>query len=115
VAVGTATYDADLRARLEGPSAASAWDPPRLLAGACRVALILGVASVPFSICLISGALGVLAVIARPRAAPRDGRADRPGLRNLGDRALGGRGCRPVLRPPLAVKQPRLTICGLSN
>jgi hypothetical protein len=85
VAVGTANHAAELRRQLgdlppeyawEEPDAApspaadrgSAAKPASTAAG--RVALILGIASVPLSICVIGGILGVLAVLASARSAP---------------------------------------------
>jgi hypothetical protein len=85
VAVGTADHAAELRRQLGGlppqytweaadpaPSAApdpgSTATPASTAAG--RVALILGIASVPLSICVIGGILGILAVVASVRGAP---------------------------------------------
>ncbi|HEX5202921.1 MAG TPA: DUF1707 domain-containing protein [Actinoplanes sp.] len=68
-AVGTATRASQLRLQVSdlppayawGGSAAAVTEPP---SGAGRIALILGVASVPMSICGVGLVLGILAVIA---------------------------------------------------
>jgi hypothetical protein len=76
-AVGSATYASELRAQLGGLPSAYAWAPPAPQApptAAGRVALILGIASVPFSFCLIGGVLGLLAVIASRRGGPAGSR-----------------------------------------
>ena len=71
-AVGAATYAADLRAQLSGLPAAYAWHPapPAAPAPPGRTALILGVASIPLSCCVIGGVLGVLAVLAGRGSGP---------------------------------------------
>lgn len=75
-AVGTATYASELRTQLAGLPPAYAWGPPPPApppAAAGRIALVLGLASVPFSICLVGGVLGLLAVIASRRGGPVPG------------------------------------------
>lgn len=74
-AVGAATHMSQLRLQISDLPPAYAWgkpDPPpaepSLAAG--RVALILGIASVPLSLCVIGGVLGILAVIAGRNAGP---------------------------------------------
>jgi hypothetical protein len=75
VAVGTATYASQLRLQVADLPPAYAWiepaaPPPGASPAAGRIALIFGIASVPMSICLIGGILGILAVIASRNAAP---------------------------------------------
>jgi hypothetical protein len=64
-AVGTASYASQLSLQVSDLPPAYAWgrpaEPPR---ASGRIALILGIASVPLSVCLIGGILGLLAVIA---------------------------------------------------
>ncbi|MFI5892326.1 DUF1707 domain-containing protein [Actinoplanes sp. NPDC051513] len=77
-AVGTATHASQLRLQISDLPSAYAWgestvtvtEPP---AGAGRIALILGIASVPLSICGIGLVLGLLAVIASRTPGPRRG------------------------------------------
>jgi hypothetical protein len=76
--VGTATYAGDLRDQLAGLPPPYAWDeppapPPPAASG--RIALILGIASVPLSLCAVGGIFGVLAVIASRNAVPAAGGA----------------------------------------
>lgn len=78
---GTATYASELRAQLAGLPPAYAWEPepvrpappPPASAASGRIALILGIASVPLSFCLVGGVLGVLAVVASRRGGPAPG------------------------------------------
>jgi hypothetical protein len=84
VAVGTANHAAELRRQLGDLPPEYAWEepdatPPAADRGSAtkpgstaagRVALILGIASVPLSICVIGGILGVLAVLASARSSP---------------------------------------------
>ncbi|WP_433359712.1 DUF1707 SHOCT-like domain-containing protein [Actinoplanes sp. CA-142083] len=88
-AVGTATHASQLRLQISDLPPAYAWgvsspsavsEPP---AGAGRIALILGIASLPLSICGIGLILGVLAVIA----------SRSPGRRRGVSAALIGRVC----------------------
>src|SRR4051812_48073108 len=67
---GTATYASELADQLAGLPPPYVWQAPPPAPAAGRVALILGVASVPFSICGIGAVLGILAVVAS-RGAPR--------------------------------------------
>jgi hypothetical protein len=69
--VGTATYASELADQLTGLPEPYVWDvpaepPPTPSSG--RAALILGIASVPMSLCVIGGLLGLLAVIASRHA-----------------------------------------------
>jgi hypothetical protein len=84
VAVGTANHAAELRRQLGDLPPEYAWEEPDATLPAAdrgsatkpastaagRVALILGIASVPLSICVIGGILGVLAVLASARSSP---------------------------------------------
>jgi hypothetical protein len=77
-AVGTATHVSQLRLQVSDLPPAYAWgkpDPPPAepSPAAGRVALILGIASVPLSLCAIGGVLGILAVIASRNGGPRPG------------------------------------------
>ncbi|GIE97324.1 DUF1707 SHOCT-like domain-containing protein [Paractinoplanes rishiriensis] len=65
-AVGTATYASELSFQVSDLPPAYAWGAraaPAEPRAAGRIALILGIASVPLSFCAIGGILGVLAVI----------------------------------------------------
>lgn len=62
--VGTATYASELADQVADLPPPYTWTLPPPPPAAGRVALILGIASVPFSMCLIGGILGILAVIA---------------------------------------------------
>ncbi len=75
-AIGTATYAGELQAQLAGLPPEYGWGPPApppAPAAAGRVALILGLASVPLSFCLIGGVLGILAVLASRGGGPVPG------------------------------------------
>src|SRR5262249_14841585 len=79
VAVGAAPRASRLRLQVSDLPTAYAWGapvPPVVEAppGSGRVALILGIASVPFSMCGIGLVLGLLAVIASRNGGPRTGR-----------------------------------------
>lgn len=68
-AVGTATRESELRSQIADLPAAYTWGPvSEVNPAAGRVALILGIASVPLSVCVIGGILGTLAVIASRNA-----------------------------------------------
>jgi hypothetical protein len=72
-AVGTATYESQLRLQLSDLPPAYLWGerttpPPEPSPASGRVALVLGIASVPLSICAIGGVLGILAVVASRNA-----------------------------------------------
>jgi hypothetical protein len=70
--VGTATYASELADQVADlPPPYTLAQPPPATAGnaAGNVALILGIASVPLSICAVGGVLGVLAVLASRGAA----------------------------------------------
>jgi hypothetical protein len=79
-AVGTATYASELSRQVSDLPPAYAWASPAPPASPAspveqrpasgRIALILGIASVPLAICLIGGILGILAVVASRNAAP---------------------------------------------
>ncbi|HEY0002172.1 MAG TPA: DUF1707 domain-containing protein [Actinoplanes sp.] len=74
--VGSATYAGELRDQLADLPQPYAWDeppdpPPPAVSG--RVALVLGIASVPLSICVLGGILGILAVLASRNATPAPG------------------------------------------
>lgn len=62
-AVSTATHASDLRRQVADLPPAYAWEPEPAAPGG-RIALILGIASVPLSLCAVGGILGLLAVIA---------------------------------------------------
>jgi hypothetical protein len=94
-AVGAATYVWQLHQQLQDLPVRTEWRPaastpppappqPPPSAAAGRVALILGIASVPLSICVVGGVLGVLAVIASLRA----GRPE-PGERRVSAALIG--------------------------
>jgi hypothetical protein len=75
-AVGTATHSSQLRLQLSDLPSAYTWrhaPSPEPATAAGRVALILGIASVPLAICLVGGILGILAVIASRNGGPRPG------------------------------------------
>jgi hypothetical protein len=78
-AAGSATYASQLHLQVSDLPSAYAWGEPAPAAatgppsGTGRVALILGIASVPFSVCGIGLVLGVLAVIAGRSPGPRPG------------------------------------------
>ena len=72
-AVGTATYAAELRDQLAGLPAAYAWHAPAPPPPSGRLPLVLGVASVPLSCCVVGGVLGVLAVLTSRGGGPRPG------------------------------------------
>jgi hypothetical protein len=73
VAVGTATYTSDLLAQLRNLPPEYGWRPhpiapaPPLPAAQTpksgRAALVLGIASLPLSICFVGGILGIIAVV----------------------------------------------------
>jgi hypothetical protein len=67
--VGTATYASELADQVADLPPPYTWTLPPPPPAVGRVALILGIASVPFSMCLIGGILGILAVIASRGAA----------------------------------------------
>jgi hypothetical protein len=69
--VGTATYASELADQVKDLPAPYAWAQPPPPEAAGRVALILGIASVPLSICVIGGLLGIMAVVAS-RGATRE-------------------------------------------
>jgi hypothetical protein len=86
VAVGTATYTADLRAQVDDLPSAYAWrphpveePPPEPPAAGVpprsgRAALILGLASVPLALCFVGAVLGLAAIVLSLRAPrPRPG------------------------------------------
>ena len=78
-AAGSATYASQLRLQISDLPPAYAWGEPSPVPatepppGSGRVALILGIASVPLSVCGIGLVLGVLAVIAGRSPGPRQG------------------------------------------
>ena len=77
-AVGAATRASQLRWQVSDLPPAYAWETPvpaavEAPAGTWRVALILGIASVPFSMCGVGLVLGLLAVIASRNGRPRVG------------------------------------------
>ncbi|HEV7963666.1 MAG TPA: DUF1707 domain-containing protein [Actinoplanes sp.] len=83
VAVGTATYTSDLQAQLRDLPPEYGWRPhpiapaPALPAASTprsgRAALILGIASLPLSICFVGGILGIIAVVLSMRGDRRRG------------------------------------------
>jgi hypothetical protein len=62
-AVSAATHASDLRRQVADLPSAYAWEAEPAAPGG-RIALILGIASVPLSLCAVGGVLGLLAVIA---------------------------------------------------
>ncbi|WP_433290632.1 DUF1707 SHOCT-like domain-containing protein [Actinoplanes sp. CA-030573] len=77
-AVGSAGYASQLRLQVSDLPPAYAWKEPVSAgaperSGTGRIALILGIASVPMSMCGIGLVLGVLAVVAGRTAGPADG------------------------------------------
>jgi hypothetical protein len=79
VAVGCATYASELAAQLADLPPAFAWSPhalpppvaPRPVRSYPRTALILGIASLPLSMCLVGWIFGVLAILYSRRGPAR--------------------------------------------
>jgi Domain of unknown function (DUF1707) len=72
-AVGSATYASQLRLQVSDLPPAYTWSEraapaPEPSPAAARIALILGLASIPLSVCVVGGVLGVLAVVASRNA-----------------------------------------------
>ncbi|GIM92285.1 DUF1707 SHOCT-like domain-containing protein [Paractinoplanes toevensis] len=77
-AVGTATHASQLRLQISDLPPAYAWGelpplPPEATPASGRIALVLGIASVPMSVCGIGFLLGLLAVIASRGGGPEPG------------------------------------------
>jgi hypothetical protein len=78
-AVGTATYASQLTAQLSGLPAGFAWSPhpfpppvaPHPVTSYGRTALILGIVSLPLSMCLVGWIFGILAVVYSRRGPAR--------------------------------------------
>jgi len=111
VAVGAATRASQLRLQVSDLPAAYAWEEPTPVAveappGSGRVALILGIASVPLSLCGIGLVLGLLAVIASRGGGSRAGGAavgrPSPGALSAGALPTGAlsAGALPAGAPP---------------
>lgn len=81
VAVGTATYAEQLRAQLQDLPPEYGWRPhaaappvvPRPAKAYGRTALILGVVSLPLSICLVGWIFGILAILYGRRGGAKGG------------------------------------------
>jgi hypothetical protein len=80
VAVGTATYASQLQAQVRDLPAEYGWRPhvlaspvvpPRPVRSYGKTALVLGVLSVPLSLCLIGWVFGILAVLYSRRGRPK--------------------------------------------
>jgi len=86
VAVGVATRASQLRLQVSDLPPAYSWGAPapavvEAPAASGRVALILGIASVPLSVCGVGLVLGLLAVIAGRGGGPRAGGVRAGGMR----------------------------------
>ena len=78
-AVGVATYAAELTAQLDGLPAGYDWSPhafpppvvPRPATSSGRTALVLGIVSLPLSMCLVGWIFGILAILYSRRGPAR--------------------------------------------